>query len=105
MSYTLGHAGAFGRFYAGLTPTEHHSSADAVFDVIFRADPTTKETFSWCLESWEWIDDVTFNMKLREDVYFNNGVQAKSNDLLYSYTSYADRGASTFETWGIVWEE
>ena len=29
---------------------------------------------------WEWLDDLTLRMKLRDDVYFHNGVQFTAKD-------------------------
>ena len=34
--------------------------------------------------SWEFIDDLTLEMKLRDDVYFTNGVQFTAEDVLYT---------------------
>ena len=96
--------GGSATYIAGMLG-ESYISTDALFDVIFRPDPVTKEIFSWVLTDWYYEDDVTFIMKMRDDIYFNNGAQAKSNDLLYSYTSYEDRGAATFNNMGIIWEE
>lgn len=34
--------------------------------------------------SWEFLDDLTLEMKLRDDVYFTNGVQFTAEDVLYT---------------------
>ena len=105
VSYSIGVTSFLGRLYGGLSPTECHSATDAIFDVIFRPDPITKEIFSYILTDWYWEDDTTFIMEMRDDIYFNNGDNATSADLLYSYTSYVDRGSTALNTYGILFDE
>ena len=99
-----------GRLWGGGQPTEQHSTVDAVFDVIFRADPTTKKIFSYILSDFGWVDATTFHMTLKDGIYFSNGDLATAEDLLYSYQSYnyegvVNRAASTLNPFGIIWEE
>ena len=39
-------------------------------------------------ESWEWIDDVTIEFKLREDAKFHNGEPVTAQDVVFTF----DRG-------------
>ena len=94
-----------GRLYAGLTPGEANLATDAIYDTMFRADPETKEIFSYCLDDWYWEDDTTFIMVLREGVYFSNGVEATAEDVVYSYTSYHERGSTFLNDYKIIWDE
>ena len=101
----IGFPGQMGRLFAGLTPTENNLAADAMYDVFFRADPATKEIFSYCLDDWYWEDNTTFIMVLREGVMFSNGAEATAEDVVYSYTSYFDRGSSQLNDYKIIWDE
>ncbi|MGI5971083.1 MAG: ABC transporter substrate-binding protein [Oscillospiraceae bacterium] len=40
-------------------------------------------------ESWEWLDDLTLRIKLRDDVYFNNGKQCLGEDVVYAFWQMA----------------
>jgi len=106
VSYTIGVTSWLGRFVQGLSPTECWAACDAIYDVILKVDPTTKELISDCLEDWYYEDEVTFIMKLKENIYFNNGMHATAEDLLYTYTSIIDRGSSQITALGpIIWDE
>ncbi|MCL2122184.1 MAG: ABC transporter substrate-binding protein, partial [Clostridiales bacterium] len=106
VSIKIGVTSWLGRFIQGLTPTECWPACDGVFDAIFKVDQVTKQIFSECLEDWYYEDDVTMIMKLKENVYFSNGMHATAEDLLYSYTSIIDRGSSQVAAIGpIIWEE
>ena len=106
VSLTVGISDYLGRFIQGLTPTESWAACDGVYDAIFKVDPATKSIFSDCLEDWYYEDEVTLIMKLKENVYFSNGMHATAEDLLYSYTSIIDRGSSQRTGIGpIIWDE
>ncbi|MCL2122046.1 MAG: ABC transporter substrate-binding protein [Clostridiales bacterium] len=105
VKYTIGVTDYLGRFLAGLTPTEGPAATDPVFDQVFKIDPKTKALISDCLTDWGWEDDNTFVMTLRPGVIFSNGAEATAEDLVYSYTSYLDRGSTGLNTMGLVWDE
>ena len=106
ISYTVGVSSWLGRFIQGLSPTESWAACDGVYDAILKVDPATKTIISDCLEDWYYEDDVTLIMKLKENIYFSNGMHATAEDLLYSYTSIIDRGSSQAASLGpIIWEE
>ncbi|MDR0469500.1 MAG: ABC transporter substrate-binding protein [Peptococcaceae bacterium] len=106
VSYTIGVSDFLGRFIQGLTPTESWILCNAVYDQIVNVDPKTKEIFSDCLEDWYYEDEVTLVMKLRDNVYFSNGMHATAEDLLYSYTSNVDRGSTLVASFGpIIWDQ
>lgn len=48
---------------------------------------------------WEWLDDVTLRMKLRDDVYFHNGNHFTAEDVLFMIqrAKATSMSASTFE--------
>jgi peptide/nickel transport system substrate-binding protein len=39
----------------------------------------------WCAESVEWPDPTTLEIKLRDDVYFNDGDQLLGEDVMYTF--------------------
>lgn len=101
-SITIGVTDYLGRFLAGTSPAESLSGCDAVFDSVFKVDPKTKLVFSDILESWTWTDDTTLVMKMKQNVYFNNGDNATADDLVFSYSSHIDRGANYLNNIPIV---
>lgn len=56
-----------------------------LFDKVMEKDDHTGEIHSRTLESFEWTDEVTMKLVLRQDIYFANGDQATGEDLLYSF--------------------
>ena len=52
---------------------------------------------------WEWIDDTTLRMKLRDDVYFHNGVQFTAKDVYFTIEKALQTSisASTFASFDI----
>ena len=104
-SLTVGVSGGLGRFLAGLSPTESLTGCDAVFDTVFRWDPVNKEVISNILSSWEWEDDNTFIMHMRDDVYFSNGDNATAEDLVFSYLSHIERGSNYVNNANLVVDE
>ena len=67
-----------------------------VFDPIFWYDADTGEMYSDILSGWRWVDDLTFEMTVKDGVYFSNGEQMKGSDILYTLRSYQLKG-SPFE--------
>ena len=84
--------GVLGDLTMGGYPQECFPAVDTIFDVVFYADPDTREWTSNILEDWYWEDDTSFVLTLRDDIVFSNGDTAKAEDLLYSYTSHAVNG-------------
>lgn len=102
---TVGVSGTLGRFLAGLAPSESLTGCDAVFDTVFRWDPYEKKVISNILESWEWEDDTTFIMHMRDDVYFSNGENATAEDLVFSYLSHIERGSNYVNPANLIVDE
>ena len=101
----IGITGTLGRLYGGLTPGENNNVCDAIYDTVFRVNPTTKEIFSYMLDEWGWEDETTYVMKMKPGIYFSNGKQATSEDLVYAFTSYDSRGSTLLNPYGVVWDE
>ena len=58
-----------------------------LYDKIMEIDDHTGERVFRILDSFEWTDEVTMKLVLRQDVYFANGDQATGEDLLYTFYS------------------
>ena len=101
----IGIVNNLGRFLAGISPAENFTACDAVFDTIFKTDGETKAIYSDILESYEWTDEHTFVMTMKDNVYFSNGEQATGEDLLFSYTNHPERGSNYVNDFGIIWDE
>ena len=87
-----------GRFLDGASPQQNVTACDGVYDSLFLIDPKTKLPYSEILEDWFYEDDLTFVMVLKPGIYFSNGAEAKSEDLLFSVTNHFER-RSSFMRW------
>ena len=81
----------------GLDPHMHnHGTTNAVKGMIYGALVHRKFDLSLdpdLAESWEMVDDVTWEFKLREGVTFHNGQPFTADDVLYSYKRITQDGA------------
>jgi peptide/nickel transport system substrate-binding protein len=62
----------------------------AVWDGLIYADPETGEYKGNLATSWQWIDDTTLELKLREGVTFHNGEPFDADDVVYTVNFVAD---------------
>ncbi len=56
----------------------------AVWDGLIYRDPVTNEYKGNLATSWEWIDDTTLELKLREGVTFHNGEPFNADDVVFT---------------------
>ena len=61
-----------------------------VYDQLFYVDDLTGEMTSDVLTSWEWLDSNTLSLTLRDDVYFSDGTQMTTKDILGTLRAYID---------------
>lgn len=66
-----------------------------VYDKLFEVDDNTGEYVSYILESYEWTDDVTLVMTVKDGVYFSDGKQLTAEDVLFSLHNYILQGETT----------
>ena len=59
----------------------------AIWDGLIYRDPITNEYKGNLATSWEWIDDLTLELKLREGVTFHNGEAFDADDVDYTVHS------------------
>lgn len=66
------------------TVSFNYYGINLVYDTLLVRNPFTGELEGKLAESWEYIDDTTIVMQLRDDVYFSNGEKMTAEDALYS---------------------
>jgi peptide/nickel transport system substrate-binding protein len=54
-----------------------------IYDTLARTNENL-ETIPWAAESWEWVDDMTIDVKLREDMSFHDGEPVTAEDLVFT---------------------
>lgn len=59
-----------------------------VYDQIFYIDDITGEMSSDILESYEWTDDYTLKLTLKDGVTFSDGTKMTAEDILYTLEAY-----------------
>lgn len=59
-----------------------------VYDSLFVQDPDSGEIVGQLAESWEYVDDCTLKVTLKEGITFSNGEPLTPEDVLYSYERY-----------------
>lgn len=69
----------------------------AVWDGLLYRDPVTNEYKGNLATSWEWIDDLTIEFKLREGVTFHNGEVFNADDVVYTvdFVANPENGVKT----------
>lgn len=55
-----------------------------IYDTLIRRDDTTGEIVPSVATEWEWVDDTTLHMTLRDDVYFHNGEKMTVDDVIFT---------------------
>jgi peptide/nickel transport system substrate-binding protein len=69
----------------------------AIWDGLLYRDPATNEYKGNLATSWEWIDDLTIEFKLREGVTFHNGEPFNADDVVYTvdFVTNKENGVKT----------
>ena len=66
-----------------------------VYDRLFEVDSVSGEYGSRILSSYEWVDDVTLHMTLKEGITFSNGETMTMEDVLYTIEAFLAGGSTT----------
>lgn len=66
-----------------------------VFDSLFVMNPATGEIEGQLAESWEYVDDCTLKVVLKEGATFSNGEPVTAEDVLYSYQRYIEANSQS----------
>ncbi len=76
----------FTTFYDAQSGDLDHIVLYNIYDTLLYKDVTDGSIKPWLAESWEVSEDgMQIAVKLREDVYFHNGVQLTSADVQFTY--------------------
>lgn len=65
-----------------------------IYNTLVKMDPETKEILPSLATEWKWVDDLTLEMTLRDDVYFHNGTKFTAEDVLFTIQRYKGGTAS-----------
>lgn len=68
-----------------------------VYDQLFYISDITGELTSDILASWEWTDDVTLKMVLKDGILFSDGTKMTGEDVLATLKAYVDNANSELE--------
>lgn len=92
----VGTVDKLGVFLAGSTNGSGIMTGHLVFDYLFTYDRHTGEYNSDVLDRWEYKDDTTFVMTLKEGITFADGNTMTGEDVLYSLYTYQDDETNSF---------
>ena len=82
--------------YIGLMNPNHFPVLDwfsmsFMYEKLINLDARQKPTMPWLAESWEYLDDVTVLMKLRQGVHFHDGTLFNAESLKYQMEWILDK--------------
>ena len=75
------------------TQERAYSLTNHMYDTLLVYDSDMNMSLG-VLEEYEWEDDLTLVMKLREDVYFHNGDQMTAQDVIFTFEQRSARGSA-----------
>ena len=78
---------------AGNTVSMKRLMENAIYDTLLTFDNELKPTAALA-ESWEQLDDLTWQFNLRKGVLFHNGEELKASDVVYSFKRLKDFGTA-----------
>lgn len=81
---------------------------DLVYDTILKRDPDTYEVVPNIASEWNWDDDTTLRLTIRDDVYFSNGEKLTPEDVLYTLwrtVNVNDQYTASMSYSDINWDE
>ncbi|MCO5065222.1 MAG: ABC transporter substrate-binding protein [Rhizobiaceae bacterium] len=76
--------------YYYISTPEMFSLGREIWDSLIERDPVTHEYKPSLATSWAWIDDLTLELKLREDVKFHNDEPFDADDVVYTLNLVSD---------------
>ncbi|MGI5971182.1 MAG: ABC transporter substrate-binding protein [Oscillospiraceae bacterium] len=84
-------------FYTSGSVEASNYSRRLVYDQLFEMDDNTGEVTSRILSSWEWVDDVTLKVVLKDNVTFSDGTKMTGEDILFTLQNYVTNGNAEAE--------
>lgn len=94
-SVTIGYVGGHYACYPSSANSDDFVQQGMVYDKLFEVDDTTGEYVSRVLSSYEWADDQTLVMTLKDGITFSDGNPMTMEDVLFSIRNYIDQGETT----------
>lgn len=67
---------------------------DAIEDTLVRMDPVTKELKPSLATEWEWTDDQTLELTLRDDVTMYGGQKMTADDVVYTVMTWKEKASN-----------
>ena len=92
---TIGYVGGHYACYPSSANSDDFVQQGMVYDKLFEVDDNTGEYTSRVLSSWEWTDDKTLVMTLKDGITFSDGKQMTMEDVLFSLQNYITQGETT----------
>lgn len=92
---TIGYVGGHYACYPSSVNSDDFIQQGMVYDKLFEVDDNTGEYKSRVLQSYEWTDDQTLVMTLKDGITFSDGKQMTAEDVLFSIHNYIDQGEAT----------
>lgn len=92
-SVTIGYVGSHDACMPSSNSNDFIQQA-MVYDKLFEVDDNTGEYTSRTLSSWEWTDETTFVMTLKEGMTFSDGNPVTGEDVLFSIQNYVTNPAA-----------
>lgn len=89
---TVGYVGTHDSSYPSSSTSNDLITNMLVYDKLFEVDDYTGDYTSRVLNSWEWQDDVTLVLNLKDGIYFSDGNQMTGQDVLFSLQNYMRNG-------------
>ena len=85
---TIGYVASHDPAYPSSPNFDDFIQQGMIYDKLFDVDNVTGEYYSPLLESYEWTDDVTLHMVLKDGITFNDGTVMTMDDVLFSMQNY-----------------
>lgn len=92
---TIGFTGGHYICYPSSEETEDFVQQGLVYDKLFEVDDNTGEYVSRVLSSYEWVDEQTLVMTLKDGITFSDGKQMTGEDVLFSIENYIIQGEAS----------
>lgn len=81
---------------------------DTMVNTLYRYDGESRQAVPALASSYETIDELHYRFTLRDDACYSDGTPVKAQDVVYSFTKYAETGvanASYFDVEGLKAED